>query len=127
MHDVLSCVRLTVRINVLSNRTLHVLTNALDGLPDVQRKSASRLKTRTKLRWRYAMVKHLDTFTVYDWGSNKQTQFSSLREAQRYVEGIVGNRAYRKPFPHEQTYLYGPEDGTTSHMIRQDTEFKFDK
>ena len=23
------------------------------------------------------MVKHLDTFTVYDWGSNKQTQFSS--------------------------------------------------
>jgi hypothetical protein len=30
MHDVLSCVRLTIRINVLSSRTLHVLTNALE-------------------------------------------------------------------------------------------------
>jgi hypothetical protein len=68
-------------------------------------------------------VKYLDSFTVYPTGSDEKIKFDSLHEAQAYVERIVGNRSFAKPFPNEKTYLYGPGNGDTTHMIRQDCTF----
>lgn len=44
----------------------------------------------------------------------------SLEQAMRLAAAYVGNNAYAKPFPNENTYLYGPGDGSTMVMIRKD-------
>jgi hypothetical protein len=69
------------------------------------------------------MIIHKNTFTCYFTNSNTQKTFPSLWEAQQAAEAYCGNASWRKPFPREETYLYGPGDGTTSVMIRQDFEF----
>lgn len=69
------------------------------------------------------MLKKLATFTCYYTNSDTKKQFPSLVEAQQAASDYCGNRSYAKPFTHEETYLYGPGDGSTSVMIRQDVEF----
>ncbi len=66
---------------------------------------------------------HKDTYTCYFINSNTEKAFPSLKEAQAAAEAYCGNRRYVKPFPSEETYLYGPGNGETSVMVRQDIEF----
>jgi hypothetical protein len=57
-------------------------------------------------------------FTVA--GDTDPQECASLEEAQAIVERIVGNNRYTKPFPNAPTpLLYGPGDGTFSHIIRR--------
>jgi hypothetical protein len=66
---------------------------------------------------------HKSTFTCYFHNSDTEKQFPSLAEAQKAAESYCGNNRSTKPFPDEETYLYGPGDGSVSVMIRQDIEF----
>jgi len=63
------------------------------------------------------------TFTVHFMDSNTEKQFPTLESAMAAAEAYVGNRSYAKPFRDEPTMLYGPGDGTTSVMIREDVDF----
>mgnify|MGYP001612652923 CR=1 FL=1 len=63
------------------------------------------------------------TFTCYFMNSDTEKQFPSLAEALVAAEKYCGNRRYAKPIPQDEIYLYGPGDGTTSVMVRQDIEF----
>ena len=66
----------------------------------------------------------LKTFTCYyQDGSDQKVQHPSLAEAMAAAEKFCGNNRYNKPFPNEETYLYGPGNGVTSIMIRQDCEY----
>jgi hypothetical protein len=69
-------------------------------------------------------IKRLGTFTCHFVNSNTEKQFPSLQEALDAATQYVGNRSYTKPFPRESTYLFGPGDGTTSVMVREDVEFE---
>jgi hypothetical protein len=42
----------------------------------------------------------------------------SLAQAKAIASDHVGNNNYTKPFPDEETYLYGPGDGTCYVMVR---------
>lgn len=70
------------------------------------------------------MIIHKDSFTCYLIASGREKHFPSLKEAQAFAKKFCGNDVSNKPFSEEETYLYGPGDGTTSIMIRQDVEFK---
>ena len=67
-------------------------------------------------------MKILKTATCYFTNSETEKQFSSFEEAVAAAERYVGNNNYVKPFPTENTRLYGPNDGTTSVMVRQDVD-----
>lgn len=56
--------------------------------------------------------------------SETEKEFPDLASAQLAAEKYCGNRRYAKPFPNEDTYLYGPGDGTTSVMVRKCFELK---
>jgi len=64
-----------------------------------------------------------DTYTCYFLNSNTEKTFPSLAEARAAAEAYCGNNSYAKPLPRDNTFLYGPGDGTTSVMVRQDVEF----
>lgn len=68
-------------------------------------------------------IKRLGTFTAFFLNSDTQKSFPSLKEAQDAAEQYCGNNVYSKPFPGEESYSYGPGDGTTSVMIRENIEF----
>jgi hypothetical protein len=68
-------------------------------------------------------IKYLDTFTCYFINSNTEKQFPSKEEAMEAARNYCGNNSYSKLFPNEETYIFGPGDGTTSVMVRQDVEF----
>jgi hypothetical protein len=42
----------------------------------------------------------------------------TLAQARAIAADHVGNHSANKPFPGEDTYLYGPGDGTVSVMVR---------
>jgi hypothetical protein len=44
----------------------------------------------------------------------------TLKQAQSIAAGHVGNNRPAKPFPNEDTYLYGPGDGTTCIIVREE-------
>ena len=69
------------------------------------------------------MIIHKGTYTVRFMDNNTSRTFASLQEAQEVAEEYCGNGSYNKPFPAENTFLYGPGDGTTTVMIREDIEF----
>lgn len=69
------------------------------------------------------MTKRIDTFTVYFLDSETQKQFPNKQAAMSAAEKYVGNNKYNKLFPNEDSYIYGPGDGTTSCMVRQDLDF----
>lgn len=68
-------------------------------------------------------VRRLDTYTLIYSGSDKTESYPSLESAMAAAERHVGNRSYAKPFPGENTYLYGFGDGETVIMVRQDVTF----
>jgi hypothetical protein len=63
------------------------------------------------------------TYTVHYQDTGYKRQFSKLRDALNAAENHVGNSSFAKPFPEEDTYFYGPGDGTTSVIVREDVEF----
>ena len=68
-----------------------------------------------------------DTYTCYFTNSGTEKTFPSLLEAKKAAENYCGNKVYVKPFSDEETYIYGPGDGSTSVMIRQDFDFKHER
>jgi len=52
-----------------------------------------------------------------------EKQFPNKEAALKAAEKYVGNNRYNKMFPNENSYIFGPGDGTTSCMVRQDIEF----
>ena len=68
-----------------------------------------------KLKYDGYVVYHMDREEEDD----KETVFSTLDAAMEYCRRQVGNNSYSQPFPQEDTYLYGPGDGSTSKMIRR--------
>ena len=65
-----------------------------------------------------------ETYTAYLVNEdNKEHQFPSKDEALKFAREYVGNNSYSKPIPKDDVYLFGPGDGTTSVMVRQDVEF----
>ncbi len=58
-------------------------------------------------------------YTCFFMLSGTEKEFDSLEEAQQAAEAYCGNSRYAKPFKREETFLYGPGDGTTSVMIRR--------
>jgi hypothetical protein len=70
---------------------------------------------------------HKPTFTCHFVNSDTEKQFPDKASALAAAEAYCGNRSCVKPFPREETYLFGPGDGTTSVMVRQDIEFSDEK
>jgi hypothetical protein len=68
-------------------------------------------------------ITRLATYTCYILADDSQRQFPTRQAALDFAAATVGNRSYAKPIPAEDTYLFGPGDGTTSIMVRQDVEF----
>ncbi len=69
------------------------------------------------------MFIHTGTFFCRFMDSDTQKDFPSLREAQDAAAAYVGNNSYSK-LPNQNTYLYGPGDGTTSVMVREHVRFE---
>lgn len=69
------------------------------------------------------MRKKLETYTVYFLDSETEKQFPNKEAALKAASNYVGNNKYNKLFPREESYIFGPGDGTTSCMVRQDSEF----
>lgn len=67
---------------------------------------------------------YLKTATCYFNVSDTSKQFASFELACEAAERYVGNRVYTRPFKEENTRLYGPGDGSTTVMVRQDVHFE---
>lgn len=65
----------------------------------------------------------LETYTVYFLDSETEKQFPNKDAALKAAAKYVGNNSYNKLFLNEESYIFGPGDGTTSCMVRQDSEF----
>ncbi len=66
---------------------------------------------------------HKGTFTVRFMDSDTEQHFATESEAHIAAQDYVGNNSGLRISPNEKTYLYGPGDGTTSVMVREDVEF----
>ncbi len=69
------------------------------------------------------MITRKGTFTVRYMDEDREEHFATEREAHIAAQDHVGNRSAARCFPNENTYLYGPGDGTTSVMVREDVDF----
>lgn len=56
--------------------------------------------------------------------TNTETTVNTRDEAHAMARHHVENSAGAKPFPSEDTWLYGPGDGTTSIMVREEIDWK---
>ena len=61
-------------------------------------------------------------FLIFENLNGKKIEHLSFEEARRLAEDHVGNDVFTK-IPGENTYLYGPGDGTTSVFMREEIEF----
>jgi mevalonate pyrophosphate decarboxylase len=69
-------------------------------------------------------IVHKKTYTAFFLDSDtKKENIESLEKAMEIAEEYCGNNAYFK-IPSENTYFYGPGDGTTSAMIKQDINWE---
>jgi hypothetical protein len=58
-------------------------------------------------------------FVCFFYDGSPDREFDTLDGAQRAAAEHAGCPRYNKPFPNEDTYLYGPGDGTTTVMVRR--------
>lgn len=73
-------------------------------------------------------MRRLETFTCYFIGEdNREEHFPNKAAAMARAAGYVGNWSYAKPLKNDEVYLFGPGDGTTSVMVRQDVDFGLEK
>jgi hypothetical protein len=72
----------------------------------------------TKIKW-------LDSWTCYFLNSDTEKQFASKEEAVSAAEAYAGNNRHTILWHGsiEESFLFGPGDGTTSVMVRHDCEF----
>lgn len=70
------------------------------------------------------MIVRSGKFIVSFVGSDEVIKFDSLGSARTYAEEYVGNKSAARPFKDESTYLYGPGDGTTSLVVREDCDIQ---
>ena len=70
------------------------------------------------------MIVHTGTYFCHFVESKTTKDFPSLEAAQQAAVEFVGNSSYAKPFPRENTYFYGPGDGTTTVMVREHVRFE---
>lgn len=71
-------------------------------------------------------IKWLDSYTCYFLNSDTEKVFPSKDEAMQAARNYCGNNKYTTLWANsgeEESYLFGPGDGTTSVMIRRDFEF----
>ncbi len=61
-----------------------------------------------------------NTFTCHFLEDDREQQFPSCEAALGAAREFVGNNRFVKPFACDDTYLFGPGDGTTSVIVRQD-------
>lgn len=70
-------------------------------------------------------MKRLDSYTCYFVNENDRAeQFPNKDEAMKRAAAHVGNWSFTKPTMQDEVYLFGPGDGTTSVLVRQDVEFE---
>ena len=69
-------------------------------------------------------IKYTGKYVVHFVNSETKRVVDNEEEAHRIAQEYVGNRSFNKPFPNENTYLYGPGNGETSVMIRAEIEWK---
>jgi hypothetical protein len=67
-------------------------------------------------------IKYLESATCHFEIEGTKVQYPSVRAARDAAELYVGNRSAAKPFPNEEMYLYGPGNGDTTVMVRQDID-----
>ena len=67
-------------------------------------------------------VRFLETATCYLTADDSKQTYPTMAQARAAAEAFVGNRSAAKPFPSEETYLYGPGNGEVSVMVRQDVD-----
>lgn len=67
-------------------------------------------------------VKYLKSATAYFLASGTEKQFPSMAAARKAAEAYVGNRLCTKMFMDEEAFLYGPGNGDTTVMVRQDID-----
>lgn len=71
---------------------------------------------------------HKGTYFVQFMGEDDKIERGLTRaQAMALAEKHVGNSSYIKPFPDDECYLFGPGDGTTSVMVREEVEFKHER
>ena len=63
-------------------------------------------------------------FFVFFMDSGQTLYFDSEAEAHKVAQAYVGNSAASQPFPNENTYMYGPGDGTASVMVREELKLE---
>lgn len=72
-------------------------------------------------------IVRLSTYTCQFLDEDREQQFPSRDAALAAAAQHVGNWSYAKPIPADNVYLFGPGDGTTTVMVRQDFEFADEK
>ncbi len=68
------------------------------------------------------MIIRKGTYFVRFMDSDETRAGLTLAEAQRAAEEFCGNSSYSR-IPGENSFLYGPGDGTVSVMVREEIEF----
>lgn len=68
-------------------------------------------------------VKYLNTYTVYFMISDTEKEFPDKMSALKAAEDYAGCNRYTKPFPNEDTWIFGPGDGSVSIMVRRDVDY----
>ena len=71
-------------------------------------------------------MKHLDTFTCHFTNDGTNKTFPNKEAAMQAAADYCGNNSWRKIWKDEETYIFGPGDGSTSVMVRQDIDFTDD-
>jgi len=62
-------------------------------------------------------------FTITRVADNQVTICDSLEIALETAAHLVGNSNMVKPFANEPTYFFGPNDGTTSIIVRRELDW----
>jgi len=63
-------------------------------------------------------------FEVYDTQGKTIATELELHQALRVAKAIAGCEHYSKPFQSNHIYLFGPGDGTTTHLVRSISRFR---
>ncbi len=67
---------------------------------------------------------YLDTYSIVIPDTGDKIPFPNKEAAMKAASAMVGNHAHAKPFPNQETFFYGPGDGTTTLFVNQDSELR---
>lgn len=72
-------------------------------------------------------MRMLETYTIQFLKSGTEKQFPNKVAAHEAAAEYCGCNRYTKPFRDEETWLYGPGDGSTTCIVQQDFDFEDEK